>query len=118
MHLSNRNPLFYWLYALPNAGAALSLVFITPRSAVRSRSPATKYINDLRRPARLAACVVSNFVHPLSQTSRLPQPLACFSQWLENKVRSIRFKFIIPPISFRSGSQRGRKSNLRGIRLL
>jgi hypothetical protein len=29
------DPLFYWLYALHKVGASLSLVFITPRSAVQ-----------------------------------------------------------------------------------
>jgi hypothetical protein len=36
---SDRDPLFYWLYALGKAGAGVSLVFITPRSAVRSCPP-------------------------------------------------------------------------------
>jgi hypothetical protein len=32
---SDRDPLFYWLYALGSVGAGTSLVFITPRSGVR-----------------------------------------------------------------------------------
>src|SRR5258708_4071179 len=36
---SDRDPLLYWLYDLYKAGAATSLGFITPRSAVRSRPP-------------------------------------------------------------------------------
>jgi hypothetical protein len=36
---SDRDLLFYWLHALGKVGAGTSLVFITPRSAVRSRPP-------------------------------------------------------------------------------
>ena len=36
---SDRDPLFYWLCALPKFGATVSLVFITPRSSVRVRPP-------------------------------------------------------------------------------
>src|SRR6266542_4225168 len=34
-----RDPLLYWLYALHEAGAGVSQVFITPRSSVRVRPP-------------------------------------------------------------------------------
>ena|SRR5450759_5249593 len=47
---SDRDPLFYWLYARYEFGAGISLVFITPRSAVRSRpryhNP--QYFNNIR----------------------------------------------------------------------
>jgi len=36
---SDRDSLFYWLYALGKVGAGTSLVFITPRSPVQARPP-------------------------------------------------------------------------------
>src|SRR4030095_4660571 len=36
---SDRDPLFYWLYALGDVGSRTSLGFITPRSSVRVRPP-------------------------------------------------------------------------------
>ncbi|CAN5863699.1 hypothetical protein BH18ACI4_BH18ACI4_27810 [soil metagenome] len=46
--LSDRDPLFYWPFALHKAGAGTSLGFITPRSGVRS-SPRYQFSNSLRQ---------------------------------------------------------------------